>query len=65
VAYFYAKYLSDKLFGDYSDQTHLEIDDVLDMMLLYRQTILPILGSVYDLVRVGINMSFIFLSLDS
>jgi len=34
-------------------------------MLLYQQTILPILGSVYDLVRVGIDLRFVFLSLDS
>jgi len=33
---FYVWYLSDKLFGDYSDITLLDIEDMLDMMLLYR-----------------------------
>jgi len=46
-------------------RAHLDIEDVLDMTLLYRQTVLPIHESVYDLVRVEINLSFVFLSFDS
>jgi len=46
-------------------RTHLNIGDVLDKALLYQQTILSMLGSVYDLVRVSINLSFVFLLLDS
>jgi len=45
-------------------RTPLDIENVLDIPLRYRQTFLPI-GYVYDLVRVRIDLSYIFLSLDS
>ena len=43
------------MFRDYSNQNSFDIEDVLDMMLFYRQTVLPILGFVYDLVRVKLT----------
>jgi len=47
-------------------RTHLDIEDVLDMTLLYRQTVLPILRSVYDLVRVGpkLRIPFVGFTID-
>jgi len=59
------KYLSDKLLVIIPTRTPLDIKDELDMALLYRQTVIPILESMYDLVRVRVDLSFLFLSLDS
>jgi len=46
-------------------KTHLDIEDVLNITLLYRHTVLQILGSVYDLVRMGIDLNFIIFLLNS
>ena len=46
-------------------RTHLDIEDVLDMTLLYWQTVLLILRFVYAVVRMGVDLNFIFFSVNS
>jgi len=36
-------------------RTHLDIENILDMTLIYRQTVLPILETVYNIVRVELT----------